>query len=186
MKRSALGGIIRSSVASRYQLGFVLHAGSLILPFSASIPHGTWESAMKAAMSGSTSPANEAENSALSRNRYPSCGGRIGGTGAPRRWISYERRHRLAFVGSECGDINQSGDFRVIAHFDDHRAAYEWPTRLTGRGGGFGAVRVWVPLAICGPMFTQRSPMTRMRNPFRKRFTVSFTAAAAPPSWCFR
>jgi hypothetical protein len=50
----------------------------------------------------------------------------------------------------------------------------------------FCAVALVVPLGICGPMFTQRSPMTRMRNPFRKRFTVSFTAAAAPSSSCFR
>ena len=50
----------------------------------------------------------------------------------------------------------------------------------------FAPVALVVPLAICGPMFTQRSPMTGMRNPFRKRFTVSFTAAAAPPSSCFR
>ena len=38
---------------------------------------------MKAAFFGSTSAANEARNFALSRNRKPSCGGRIGGTGAP-------------------------------------------------------------------------------------------------------
>src|SRR5438876_6245247 len=83
MLRWASGGIILSSVETKYQLGFVFHAGSLIVPLSASRPHGTWESAMNAAVSGSTSAANEARNFALSRNRYPSCGGRIGGTGAP-------------------------------------------------------------------------------------------------------
>src|SRR6266550_8103721 len=81
--RWASGGIILSSVETRYQLGFVFHAGSLIVPLSASTPHGTWESAMKAAASALTSAANEAGNFALSRNRNPSCGGRIGGTGAP-------------------------------------------------------------------------------------------------------
>src|SRR5213080_2754940 len=83
MARWASGGIILSSVVTRYQLGLILHAGSLIAPLRAPRPHGTWESAMNAAVSGSTSAANEARNFALSRNRYPSCGGRIGGTGAP-------------------------------------------------------------------------------------------------------
>src|SRR5467141_630992 len=83
MKRWAAGGIILSSVATKYQLGLDFHAGSLIVPLSASMPHGTWESAMNAAASASTSPANEAGNFALSRNRKPSCGGSIGGTAAP-------------------------------------------------------------------------------------------------------
>src|SRR5882762_9521835 len=83
MKRCAGGGIILSSVVTRYQLGFVFHAGSSIEPLSAATPQGTWESAMNAAFSVSTSAANEAWNFALSRKRYPSCGGRIGGTGAP-------------------------------------------------------------------------------------------------------
>src|ERR1700726_4774340 len=81
--RCASGGIILSSVAIRYQLGFFLHAGSLILPLRASTPHGTWESAINAAFSVFTSPAKEAANFALSSSRKPSCGGSIGGTGAP-------------------------------------------------------------------------------------------------------
>src|SRR4029078_12416473 len=76
-------GIIRSSVTRRYQLGLLLHAGSEIAPFNASTPHGTWEAAMNASVSFLTSPANEAGNFSLSRNRKPSFGGRIGGTGAP-------------------------------------------------------------------------------------------------------
>src|SRR5207248_5877414 len=83
MNRWAGGGIILSSVVTMYQLGLVFHAGSLIVPPSASTPHGTWESAMNAAFAASTSPAKEAWNLALSRNRKPSWGGRIGGTGAP-------------------------------------------------------------------------------------------------------
>src|ERR671918_1440959 len=83
MNRCAAGGIILSSVATRYQLGLVLQAGSLTVPPSASTPQGTCESAMKAAFPASTSAANDSANFALSRNRNPSCGGRIGGTAAP-------------------------------------------------------------------------------------------------------
>src|SRR2546422_4253127 len=83
MARWASGGIILSSVVTRYQLGLVLHAGSLIAPLMAPMPHGTWESAINAAFSGSTSAAKEAGNFALSRNKKPSCGGSIGGTVPP-------------------------------------------------------------------------------------------------------
>src|ERR1700730_12640091 len=77
------GGIILSSVTTRYQLGLVRHAGSVISPPRALTPHGTCESAINAAFSGGTSPAKESANLGLSRNRNPACGGRIGGTGAP-------------------------------------------------------------------------------------------------------
>jgi len=60
MKRWASGGIIRSSVVTRYQLGFVFQAASVTVPLNASSPHGTCEAAMKAAVSGFTSPANAA------------------------------------------------------------------------------------------------------------------------------
>src|ERR1700716_4200736 len=83
MKRGAGGGIILSSVVTRYQLGFVFHAGSVIVPLSAATPHGTCESAMNAALSAATSAANAAGNFALSKDRKPSWGGNIGGTGAP-------------------------------------------------------------------------------------------------------
>src|SRR5438309_8726814 len=79
----AAGGIIRSSVVTMYQLGLVRQAGSVIDPPRASTPHGTCESAMKAACSAGTSPANEAANFWRSKSRKPSFGGRIGGTGAP-------------------------------------------------------------------------------------------------------
>src|SRR5258708_7265989 len=81
--RCASGGIILSLVVTRYQLGFDLHAGSVIASPRAWRPQGTCASAMNAAVSGATSAANDAGNFALSRNRKPSCGGRIGGTGAP-------------------------------------------------------------------------------------------------------
>src|SRR3977135_2701669 len=83
MARWAGGGIIRSSVASKYQLGLDLQAGSLMVPPSASTPQGTWASAMKAASSGSTSAANDAANFSLSKRRNPPSDGTIGGTGAP-------------------------------------------------------------------------------------------------------
>ena len=77
--RCAGGGIIRSSVAIRYQLGLLRLAGSLIAPPSASRPHGTCESAMNAASRAGTSAANESANFSRSRKRNPFCGGRIGG-----------------------------------------------------------------------------------------------------------
>src|SRR5437867_5455786 len=83
MARCASGGIILSLVATRYQLGLDRHAGSVTAPFNASRPQGTCASAMKAATSCATSAANDSRNLALSRNRNPSCGGMIGGTGAP-------------------------------------------------------------------------------------------------------
>src|SRR2546430_17592328 len=83
MLRWAGGGIILSSVETRYQLGLVFQAGSVIVPASASTPHGTWELAMNVAVSTSTSAAKEKWNFAGSRNKKPSFGGRIGGTGAP-------------------------------------------------------------------------------------------------------
>src|SRR4249920_1051219 len=49
MTRWAGGGIILSPVVSRYQLGLARQAGSVIVPPSASTPHGTCEPAMNAA-----------------------------------------------------------------------------------------------------------------------------------------
>ena len=43
------GGIMWSSVATRYQLGLLRHAGSVIVPPRASRPQGTCESAMNTA-----------------------------------------------------------------------------------------------------------------------------------------
>src|SRR5258706_7479695 len=84
ISRCASGGSILSSVVSRYQVGFAFHAASLMVPASASTPHGTCESAMNSAFSGLTSPAKDAGNFALSSSRKPSTGGRSGGTSAPR------------------------------------------------------------------------------------------------------
>src|SRR5258706_6186935 len=84
ISRCAAAGIILSSVVTRYQLGLVLHAGSLIVPPSAFTLHGTCESAMNAAFSGLTSPANDAGDFPLSINGEPSTGGIHGETDAPR------------------------------------------------------------------------------------------------------
>src|SRR5882672_2705571 len=83
MARWASGGIIRSAVATRYQLGLLLHAASVTAPSRALTPQGSWELAMKSALSFGRSAAKEAANLALSSSRYPSCGGRMGGTGVP-------------------------------------------------------------------------------------------------------
>src|SRR5215813_8478593 len=92
MARCAAGGIILSLVATRYQVGLDFHAGLVTTPLRASTPHGTWASAMNLAASGGTSAAKEAANLSLSRSKKPSCGGRIGGTGAPGGgfWMSDE------------------------------------------------------------------------------------------------
>src|SRR6202034_689108 len=83
MARWAAGGIMWSSVATRYQDGLLRQAGSVTAPFSASTAVGTWESAMNAASFPGTSAAKDAANLSRSRNRNPLTGGRIGGTGAP-------------------------------------------------------------------------------------------------------
>ena len=86
MNRRASEGIILSSVVSKYQLGLVFHAGSLIVPVSAATPHGTCESAMNSAFSALTSPAKEAGNLARSsRSSRPGAagsGGRRAGRGS--------------------------------------------------------------------------------------------------------
>src|SRR5882672_8240907 len=81
--RCASGGIILSSVATRYQLGFAFHDASVTSPARASTPQGTCEFARNAARSGGTSAAKDAANLLLSNIRKPLTGGRIGGTGAP-------------------------------------------------------------------------------------------------------
>src|SRR5712691_553145 len=81
MARWAAGGIILSSVVTRYQLGLIRQAASVIVPLRALTPHATWESAMNAAWSAGRSPAKEAGNLSRSRKRKPSLGGRIGGCG---------------------------------------------------------------------------------------------------------
>src|SRR6267142_3454909 len=132
MARWASGGIILSSVETRYQLGFVLHAASLILPLNASTPHGTWESAMKAAASGLTSPANEAGNLALSRRRYPSCGGRIGGTAAPGGGSLSSEDTDSPLSGANAATYTSPATFGSLPASVITAPPYEWPTRIAG------------------------------------------------------
>src|ERR1700683_576212 len=71
MARWAAGGIMWSSVATRYQDGLLRQAGSVTAPFSTSTAVGTWESAMNAASFSGTSAAKDAANLSRSRNRNP-------------------------------------------------------------------------------------------------------------------
>jgi hypothetical protein len=114
--RCAAGGIILSSVTTRYQLGFAFQAGSVTAPPSASAPHGVWASAMKAAVFASMSPANEAANFALSS---------AAGSAGPARpaGIGNESVDRLAFVGGEGGDVDEARDVRMIAGLSDRSPA---------------------------------------------------------------
>ena len=123
MARWATGGIILSSVATRYQLGLVFHAGSLIVPLSASTPHGTWESAMNAALSASTSAANEAAKLRLVEEQIAVLRGQDRRNGRAGRRILDERRHGLALVRSKGGDIHKPRNLRIVAGFGDHRSA---------------------------------------------------------------
>src|SRR3954452_24008288 len=123
MARCAGGGIMWSSVATRYQLGFARHAGSVTVPLSASTPHGTCESAMNAASSAGRSAANESANFSRSRKRNPSTGGSIGGTGAPGGGSAIRVFDRLARVGGEGGDVDEAGAPLVHAGLADDRAA---------------------------------------------------------------
>jgi len=59
MARWATGGIIRSSVVTRYQQGLARQVGWLTWPPRASTPHGTCESARNWASAAGRSPARE-------------------------------------------------------------------------------------------------------------------------------
>src|SRR5205823_1407258 len=98
-------------------------AGSVTAPSSASTPHGTSESAMNAACRAGRSAAKEAANFSRSRKRYPFCGGRMGGTGAPGGGSAMSVLTDSPFVGGERGDVHQRRDLRVVAGLGDDRAA---------------------------------------------------------------
>src|SRR4029077_3772852 len=130
--RWASGGIILSSVVTRYQLGLVLHAGSLITPLMAPMPHGTWESAINAAFSGSTSAAKEAGNFALLRNKKPSCGGSIGGTGAPGGGSLISDPTDSPLSGAKAAMYTRAETFGWFPASVITAPPYEWPTRIVG------------------------------------------------------
>src|SRR5207245_2884547 len=106
--------------------------GAVIVPASASPPPGTCESAMKAAFSASTSAAKEPANFVLSRNRYPSRGGRIGGTGAPGggSLISVDTDSPLS--GANAATYTRAATFGSVPASVITAPPYEWPTRITG------------------------------------------------------
>src|SRR6267143_4349710 len=132
MARWAAGGIILSSVVTKYQLGLFFHAGSLIAPLRASTPQGTCESAMNAASSSSTSAAKEARNFALSRNRYPLRGARIGGTGAPGGGFLISASTDSPLSGAKAETYTSPATFGSLPASVMTLPPYEWPTRITG------------------------------------------------------
>ena len=62
---------------------------------------------MNAASSGVDVASERAANFALSRNRNPFAGGRIGGTGAPGGGFAISVLHGLALVGRERRDVDE-------------------------------------------------------------------------------
>src|SRR5467141_5022730 len=132
MLRWADGGIILSSVDTRYQLGFVFQAGSLIVPASAPTPHGTWEFAMNSAVSSSTSAAKAKWNLAGSRNKKPSFGGRIGGTGAPGGGSLISDDTDSPLSGAKAATYTSPATFGSVPASVMTAPPYEWPTRMTG------------------------------------------------------
>ena len=112
--RWAGGGIIRSSVATRYQLGLLLQAGSVTAPPSAVNAPRNLRVGHERGLLGSTSAANEAANLALSRNRKPSCGRQDRRHGRARRRIGDQRVHRLALVRREGRDVDERRDLRIV------------------------------------------------------------------------
>src|SRR5260370_5793382 len=113
MVRWAGGGIILSSVVTRYQLGLARQAGSVIVPPSASTPQGTCESAMNAARSAGRSPANAAGNLSRSKNKKPSLGGRIGGPGTS---VGNPARRVLTDCSAWPVAVGQADSLNLSAH----------------------------------------------------------------------
>src|SRR6202007_314303 len=139
MARCAPGGIILSSVATRYQLGFVFHAGSVTAPLSASSPHGTCESAMNDAASALPSAAHEVRNFARSRSRKPSWGGRIGGTGAPGGGFLIRADTDSPLSGAKAAMYTSPATLGSFPASVMTTPPYEWPTSMAGP---FWAARV--------------------------------------------
>src|SRR5204862_1934169 len=98
----------------------------------ASTPQGTCESAMNPAKSGATSAANDAANFVLSRNRYPSCGGRIGGTGAPGGGSLIRTATDSPLSGANAAMYTSPATFGSLPASVITAPPYECPTRTTG------------------------------------------------------
>src|SRR6218665_716245 len=95
--RWASGGIMWSSATTRLLACF--RTGSVTAPARAFTPHETRVSAMKAAVSASTSAVKEAANFLLSRNRKPSTGGQDRRNGSAFQRIGDQGQDRHALVG---------------------------------------------------------------------------------------
>src|SRR6266436_3782930 len=134
MNRCASGGIILSSLVTRYQLGLLFHAACVTLPVTASSPHGTCDSAMNAAVFASTSPANAAGNLALSRNRKPSRGGRIGGCGPPAGKVLISASTDWPLSGAKAAMYTSAATLGSLPASVITAPPYECPTRITGPG----------------------------------------------------
>jgi len=72
--------------------------------------HGTWESAINA-LFGVYVGRERGGNFALSRNKKPSCGGSIGGTGRAGRWVFNKRPNRLALVRTKAAMYTRAETF---------------------------------------------------------------------------
>src|SRR2546425_466478 len=133
MRRCAGGGIIWSSAATKYQLGLVFQAGSVIVPLSASTPQGTWESAMNSAFAGSTSAAKAAGNLALSRNQISVLGRENRRNWRPGRRILDQARDRFPPVRSKRSDVNEPDYLVIVASFGNHYLSFlkTRPARLS-------------------------------------------------------
>src|SRR4051794_19296971 len=129
--RCAGGGIIRSSVATRYQLGLMRQAGSVTAPSRAATPHGTCESAMKDACPAGRSPAKDAANLSRSRYRLPSRGGRIGGTGAPGGGSAMRVLTDSPLSGAKAVTYTSAETLGCVPTSVMTTPPYEWPTRTT-------------------------------------------------------
>ena len=132
MERCAGGGIMRSSVATRYQLGFAFQAGSVTAPASASTPQGTCESAMKAALSGSTSAAKEVGELGAIEEQEAVLRRQDRRHRRARRRVGDQRRDRFARVGREGGDVDQRLHLRIVAGLGDDDAAVGMADQDTG------------------------------------------------------
>src|SRR5207244_11893085 len=87
---------------------------------------------MNAAFSASTSAANEAGNFALSRNRNPSCGGNIGGTGAPGGGSLISVATDSPLSGAKAVIYTSPATLGSFPASVITAPPYEWPTRIAG------------------------------------------------------
>ena len=81
-------------------------------PPRASMPHGTWESAMKAAVFESTSPAKELRKFGLVKKQVTVPGRQNRRYGRARRRIGDQAIHGLALVRGERGDVRRLSNAR--------------------------------------------------------------------------